>query len=141
MSHTQEHGDYTAGEALLNGLPRGTRVKALAYWFRHFTNGMLTFKVDPETKLYVGRLDKNRDATDFKIDEACELSFADLTNEKNVESATVESIFKMLRNKATNAQNFDGTDVPQVTPEARAVASKLLAFADEAGLIPAKKSA
>ena len=112
LEHTRVHGDYTSMEALLNGLPRGTRVKALAYWFKHFSNGKLT----------------------FKIDEAIATTFADLTNEKSVESVTVESLLKALRNKATNTDYFEGTTIPKVTQEARIAASKLIAFAIEQGM-------
>ncbi len=126
LMHTRDHGDYTAGEALLNGLPRGTRVKALAFWFKHFSNGKLTFKVNDENK-YVGKLDKDRDEGDFKLDDAVGMTFADLTNEKAPTSVTVQSLLSGIKSKATNAElNDDGS--PKVTPEARDVASKILAF-------------
>ena len=134
LEHTRVHGDYTSMEALLNGLPRGTRVKALAYWFKHFSNGKLTFKIDDKSKAWVGNLSKDRDNSDFKIDEAIATTFADLTNEKSVESVTVESLLKALRNKATNTDYFEGTTIPKVTVEARIAASKLIAFAIEQGM-------
>jgi hypothetical protein len=134
LDHTREHGDYTAGEALLNGLPNGQRVKALAFWFRHFSNGKLTFKRDEATKLYVGVLQKARDDADFRIDEACETSFADLTNEQEPKSVTVESMVRNLSRSATNAEMHKDGKTPKVTPEARALASKIVAFVRENGL-------
>jgi len=133
LQHTQQHGDYTAGVTLLNGLPRGTRVKALAYWFKHFSNGKLLFKVDDETKLYVGKLDKDRDESDFKIDDAWATTFADLTNEVEPKSLTVEKLIKTLSRNATNSEMHDDGVTPKVTAEARELASKIVAFVRENG--------
>ena len=133
LEHTRLHGDYTALETLCNGLPRGTRVKALVYWVKHFTNGKLTLKQD-DKKQWVGNLSKDRDDSDFRIDAAIATTFADLTNEKSVESVTVASLIKAMRSKATNADYFEGTTIPKVTPEARAAASKVVAFMIEQGM-------
>lgn len=127
LEHTQKHGDYTAAITLLNGLPRGQRVKALAYWFSKFSNGKLRFSQD-ENKAWVGKLSERSDA-DFDIAGAEAMDFADLTTEKDPESATVKAILKSLASKATNAEMFSGTEVPKVTPAARAFASRLLALA------------
>lgn len=134
LEHTREHGDYTAAETLLNGLPNGQRVKALAFWFRHFSNGKLTFKKDEATKSYVGVLQKAREDADFRMDEACETSFADLTNEQEPKSVTVESMVRNLSRSATNADMHKDGITPKVTPEARALASKIIAFVRDNGL-------
>ena len=131
MEHTRAHGDYTAAEALLNGLPRGTRVKALAFWFKHYSNGKLTFKIDDATKQYVGKLDKQRDDSDFNIAGCIETSFADLTNEQAPVSVTVKSLLAGLKSKATNAEMHSDGITPKVTVEAREVASRILAFVKE----------
>ena len=134
MEHTRVHGDYTAGEALLNGLPKGQRVKALAFWFRHFSNGKLSFKVDDSTKQYVGKLDKQRTDADFNMEGCIATSFADLTNEQAPVSVTVKSLLSGLKSKATNAEMHDDGITPKVTPEARDVASKILQFVRDNGL-------
>ena len=128
MEHTRLHGDYTAAEALLSGLPLGTRVKALAFWFKHFSNGKLTFKIDDTSKLYVGKLDKDRNDADFKMEECIATSFAKLTNEVAPVSVTVKSLLSGLKSKATNAEMHNDGITPKVTPEARDIASKILQF-------------
>jgi hypothetical protein len=133
MVHTVQHGDYTAGEALLNAMPRGLRVKALAFWFKNFSNNKLTFSLAKEGDRqgqWVGKLDKDRTEGDFALEQCAVTSFADLTNEKEPVTVTVESLIKMLRNKAANAElNDDGS--PKVDPRARDVASKLLKFVED----------
>ena len=130
LEHTRLHGDYTAGEQLLNGLPRGTRVKSLAFWFKEMSNGKLAFKID-DSKKYVGDLKKDRNDEDFKMDAAVATTFADLTNEVAPVSVTVKSLLSSLSRKATNAEMFDDGVTPKVTPEARDVASRILAFVKE----------
>lgn len=126
LEHVQIHGDYTNGIALLNGLPKGQRVKALAYWFSHFSNGKLRFELGDEG--WTAKLMKDRADTDFDIPAAEAMHFQDLTSEKDPKSLTVKALIKQLTNKATNAKTFDGTDIPEVEPQARAVASRLLAL-------------
>lgn len=130
LAHTQEHGDYSQALVLLNGLPRGTRVKALAFWFKHFSNGKLSFKVDDESKLFVGTLDKDRSESDFDIESAYETSFADLTTEREPVAKTVEKLLRSIV-KAASA-----TDDKEVTPEARQWASSVVKLVREAGLDP-----
>jgi hypothetical protein len=126
LEHTLQHGDYTNGVALLNGLPRGQRVKALAFWFSHFSNGKLRFELGNDG--WVGKLSKDRADSDFDIQGAEAMHFQDLTSEKDPKSLTVKALIKQLTNKATNAKDFEGTDIPEVEPAARAVASRLLAL-------------
>jgi len=132
LLHTQQHGDYTAAVTLLNGLPRGTRVKALAFWFKHFSSEKLTFSVN-EDKQYVGKLDKDRSESDFKIDEAWQTTFADLTNEVEPKSLTVEKLIKTMTRNAVNTEMHDDGITPKVTPEARELASKIVAFVRDQG--------
>jgi hypothetical protein len=128
LEHTRAHGDYTQGVALLNGLPRGQRVKALAFWFTKFSNGKLVYAIDKTSKQWAGALNKQRVDGDFDVAAAMETSFADLTNEQAPKSATVESILKALEAKATNVKMHDDGITPVVTPAARAFASELVKF-------------
>ena len=127
LEHTRQHGDYTGAERLCNALPRGQRVKALAFWFRHFSNGKLTLAVAKDTKMWVGKLAKDRDFADFDVDSAMETTFADLTSEKDPTTLTLEKFIKGLERTANNDATFDGTSIPKVAPEARAVAATLVA--------------
>src|ERR1700722_18713518 len=70
LDHAREFGDYRGALSLLNALPRGQRVQALATWFRHFSNKKLTFKLDPKSKSWEGDISKDRTDADFNVSEA-----------------------------------------------------------------------
>lgn len=127
LEHTQKHGDYTMGETLLNGLPKGQRVKALAFWFNHFSGGKLRFELGDDG--WKGKLSKDRTEADFDITGAEAMHFQDLTVEKDPKSVTIKAMLKQLASKATNAKDFEGTDIPEVEPSARAFASRILFLA------------
>lgn len=130
LDHARVHGDYTGITRLLDKLPKGQRVKALAYWYGHFSNGRVSLSVDADTKLWRVNKDKfgGRSDVDFDMIEAEKVSFADLTVEKDPKTLSLEKFIASLARTATNAANFDGTDVPKVSPATRALASKLVAF-------------
>lgn len=131
LDHVRAHGDTTGFVALLNALPNGQRVKALAYWAKHFSSNKLVLTFDKKAKSWVAKLSKDRSDLDFKITEAIQTSFADLTEEQEPKSMTVEMLIKRLTTASTNSENFDGTDIPKVEPAARALAAKLVAFVRE----------
>jgi len=131
LAHVRDHSNTTDCVRLMNGLPRGLRVKALGVWFKKFSNGKLVLSQD-DTKSWVCDLKKDRKPEDFDIDGAMEVTYADLTNEKTPVTVTVEALVKMLSRRATDTEtNDDGT--PKVSPEARALASKLVAYVRETG--------
>lgn len=140
LDHVRAHGDTTGVVALCNALPRGQRVKALAFWFKKFSNSKLILTMDKKTKVWSAKLSKQRLDSDFDINGAEAVTFADLTDERDPVSVTIDSIVKALEGKATNSENFEGTETPKVTPEARAFAAKLVAFAREQ-LKPAQQAA
>jgi len=131
LDHTRVHGDYTGAVALLNGLPKGQRVKALAYWFRHFSNGKMVAKINSDTKLWDIELKKDRTDADFRVDEAIEITFADLTAEKDPTTLELDKFLKGLDRTANNTENFDGTNIPKVAAETRAMAARIVAFVRE----------
>jgi hypothetical protein len=139
LDHTRAHGDYTQALVLLNGLPRGTRVKALAFWFKHYSSNKLIFTFAKGE--WTAELKKDRKDSDFNVTEAMGTTFADLTNEKDPVSVTVESILRNLNRNATNTDMHEDGTTPKVSPEARAFASKLVLLAREAGLDPKVKAA
>lgn len=128
LDHVRAHGDTTGFVALLNALPNGQRVKALAYWAKHFSTSKLILQFDKKAKTWAAKLSKDRKDEDFKVTEAMGTTFADLTEEKDPESMTLAKLIKKLESTATNSENFDGTDIPKVAPDARALAAKLVAF-------------
>ncbi len=132
FNHAFVHGDYTLITRLMDVLPNGQRVKALAFWYSHFSNGALTLSVDPETKSWKVNKDRFARRADLvpdvqaATDRCMETTFADLTAEKDPQTLTLERFLKSLKRTATNAENFDGTDIPKVSPQLRAIASKLV---------------
>src|SRR5690606_1452395 len=63
LAHVRDHGDWTPAALLCDALPKGQRVKALVYWFSHFSNGKLKLR---ETELgYRATLAKDRTAADL----------------------------------------------------------------------------
>ena len=130
LVHTRDHGDYTALETVMNGLPNGMRVKAINAWVRNFTSNKLTMKQDAKSKVWSGELRKDRNEEDFLIDDAVETTFADFTTEKEPSTITVKGLIKMLAKRAHDTEtNQDGS--PKVSPEARKLASVLLGVVRE----------
>ena len=126
LAHMQEHGDYTLAVALLNALPNGQRVKGLAAWYKHFTSGKFSPRQDKKAgNAWVGSLNKDRDSTDFLVAEACEVTFADFTQEKDPQQTTVASLIKYLERMADNDDMLPNGE-PKIAAEAKALAMKLL---------------
>lgn len=141
LDHVRAHGDTTGVVALMNALPRGQRVKALAFWFKKFSNSKLILTMDKDSKVWTAKLSKQRLESDYDINGAEAITFADLTDERDPQSTTVEGLLKSLVGKSTNSENFDGTTIPKVTPEARKFAAALVAFARANGYDPKAKPA
>lgn len=127
LAHVRDHGDTTIATNLLNALPKGQRVKALAYWFNHFSNKMLTLTQGKDGN-WNAQLDKKRMESDFRVTEAAAVSFAELTAEKDPgKTFTAEQLIKKLKAWANEDGFFDGTDTPKVSEEARDLAASLVA--------------
>lgn len=134
LDHVRAHGDTRGAVALMNALPKGQRVKALAHWFKAFSTGKLVMKADKATGLWDADLAKKREDGDFNVTGACDVTFADFTIERDPVSVSVDSLIRNMVRTANNTETFDGSDVPKVSPEARAVAAKIVAFLTEAGI-------
>jgi hypothetical protein len=127
LAHMRDHGDTTLATSLLDALPNGQRVKALAHWYEHFANGVAKFKQDKTSGKWICELSKKRASEDFDVAGAELVSFADLTAEKSVgKPFTVEQLVKKLKAWADEDGTFeDGT--PKVEESARDIAAGLLA--------------
>lgn len=126
LAHVRDHGDVRPAMALLNALPNGQRVRGLVAWFRGFSNKKLSIKQD-NAKAWVVEVQSERVPEDFKVDESMATTFADYTVEKDPESVTVESLIRNLSRTANNDEMHADGKTPKVSPEARAVAAKLIA--------------
>jgi hypothetical protein len=133
LDHIRAHGDTTGACALLNALPKGQRVKALAFWFKRFSNSKAIFLFDKAAGVWNCKLSKQRVDSDFTVAEAMATTFADLTEEREPTSVTVESMMRNLIRNATNTDNHDGTEIPKVDAKARELAAFLVKAAREAG--------
>lgn len=139
LDHVRAHGDTTGAAALLNALPRGQRVKALAFWFKKFTNSKLVLSL--KDKEWKANLSKQRMDGDFDVEGAMATSFADLTDEKSPESQTIKSLLAKLVKASTTSENFDGTEVPKVEPAARAWSAQVIKLIRDNGLDPSAPKA
>lgn len=130
LDHARAHGDWTGITRLMDALPNGQRVKALAYWYGYFSNGKVSLSRNKENGAWQVNKDRfaRRADEDFRVDEACETTFADLTVEKDPQSLTLVKFLKSLSRSATNTETFDGTDIEKVSPKVRAFASRLVAL-------------
>lgn len=137
FNHAFVHGDNTLCSRLMDALPNGQRVKALAYWFSHFSNGAITLSRDAETKAWKVNKDRFARRADLVPDvaaateSAMEITFADLTAEKDPQTLTVERWLKSLKRTAVNSDLFPGTDIPKVAPALRELASSVVRLIEE----------
>lgn len=133
LAHIRDHGDYTLAVQLLDALPNGQRVKALAHWYGHFSNSAATFSFDKNGG-WMCKLLKARTPEMFDIDGAFATSFADLVAEKGYTSLNLAQVAKWLQRKANDdGKNPDGT--PRVTEEAREVLAALYRNATDEGFV------
>jgi hypothetical protein len=117
LAHIRDHGDYTLATRLLDALPNGQRVKALAHWYGNFSGGAATFAFDKSAG-WSCKLAKVRTPEMFDLDAAYATSFADLVAEKGYTTLTLAQAVQYLKRKANeDGLNPDGT--PKVSPEAR----------------------
>ena len=127
LAHIRDHGDTRGATQLLNALPNGTRVKALAQWYRHFSDGAMTLRQAPDSKAWECKLAEKRVSEQFDVVAAEATTFADLTVERDPVTLTLDKFIKSLARTANNDDLFDGTTQPKVSPEVRAVAARMLA--------------
>jgi hypothetical protein len=126
LVHMRDHGDYTGALALLNALPKGQRVKALAGWYKHNSSGKFHARIDKDTGEWVGKLEKGRADSDFLIVQAEAKSFAELTVEREPVQITEDTLAKYLERIAANDEMLDNGK-PKVTETAKARARAMLA--------------
>jgi hypothetical protein len=125
LGHIAAHGDYTLAVRLLDALPNGQRVKALAFWFGRFSGNQATFSFDKEQG-WQGNLKKGWVSEAFDLDGAVETTFADLVPEKGYNTLTLDGLRAYFRRQANNDDlNPNGT--PKVDPKVRDLCAALYA--------------
>lgn len=130
LVHIQQHGDTTLAASLLDVLPKGQRIEALAFWYKHFSNGKAVFARDKNSGTWTCKLDKDRMESDFDVAGASLMTFAELTKEAAPgKTFTVEALIKMLKAKADEDGSFENGQ-PKVDEAARDLAADLLASID-----------
>lgn len=129
LAHVRDHGDYTLALSLMEALPNGQRVKALAYWFRHFSNEAMILNLGSEG--WTCKLAKKRTAEQFDIEAAMQTTFADLTAEKDPSTMGVKEVVAFLKRKANDDAKFRGTEKPRVSSQARELLAYLYVQAQE----------
>lgn len=131
LAHIRDHGDTTLAARLLDALANGQRVKALAFWYSHFSNGKAVFTKDKASGEWKCKLNAERAPEDFDIEAADATSFADLTNEKAPETMDLKAFEKLLKRIGDNDALIPGTTQPKVAPEVRALAARCVAVVRE----------
>ena len=130
LVHARDHGDVSLIERLLNGLPNGQRVKALAFWYAHFSGNQLTAK-DVNGKFTVSVV-KGRDQDKFNVEGAAMISFAELTKEsKPGKTFTMEQLVKKLTAWANEEGEFENGE-PKVDDRVRDAAATFLSQIENA---------
>lgn len=123
LVHIRDHGDYTPLVQLLDALPTGQRVKQLAQWANHFTDGAVTLKYDSGAG-WSCKLAKARKPEQFDIEGAYATPYGDLAPEKVGGTMTLKAAIAYLKRKANDdKRNDDGTF--KVSEEARELFSTL----------------
>lgn len=136
LAHIRDHGDYTLAVKLLDALPNGQRVKALAHWYGHFSQSAATFSFD-KSGGWGCKLLKARTPEMFDIDGAYRTSFADLVAEKGYSTMSLKQVVEWLKRKANeDGKNPDGTD--KVAEDARTLLAKLYVEAEQIIKAPPK---
>lgn len=136
LAHIRDHGDYTLTVQLLDALPNGQRVKALAHWFGHFSNGAATFSYDKNGG-WGCKLMKARTPEMFDVEGAFKTSFADLVEEKGYSTLDIKGVIAYLKRKANDdGKNPDGTE--KVAEDARTLLAQLFVQAEQISKAPPK---
>lgn len=130
LDHIREHGNTTLATRLLTVLPNGQRVKALAAWFSAMSSKKAKFVFDKNSKLWVCNLEKARTDEDFKMQDAMETSFADLTEEREPKAMTLDQFIKSLQRTADNDEVMPNGE-PKVPETVRNLAASLAKEARE----------
>lgn len=122
LSHTFEHGDFRSVTKLLNALPNGQRVQALAVWFAHFSNNALA--INKTSGAFSVVLDSSKLGDEMQrlemLEQAMEQDYGSFTKESKPTAMTLEKMIKWLESKAVANED-------DVEPAAKAVAAKLVA--------------
>jgi hypothetical protein len=122
LAHTFESGDYRSVTRLLNALPNGQRVQALAVWFGAMSDNVLEIKKANgafSVSLAAGWKDKIGDRAEQLLEVAMEQDYGSFTKESKPTAMTLEKMIKWLESKATASDD-------DVEPAAKVVAAKLV---------------
>ena len=123
LAHIRDHGDPRLALRLIEAMPNGQRVKALAYWYGHFSGHGVSFAFD-KANGWTAKMAKKWSAETFDVEGAYETSFADLTAEKGYSTMTVQQLVTMLQRKA-DEDGLHPNGAPKVEPAARELALNL----------------
>lgn len=105
VMHAKEHGDTTFIAKMINDMPNGSRVEAMAEWVKaHFPIEGRTDKNDKGEKLknihgrakLVFKLKKDRKPDDWKMEKAWDTPFYDFTKPKVEAVFDVDSLVMVL---------------------------------------------
>jgi hypothetical protein len=122
LDHCREHGDYRGAVGLLNALPKGQRVQAVAAWFREFSSGKLalTLKDGAWGAQLRGEI-ATREA-DFRVAESMLTTYADFTKEVAPKALTMAKFLASIERVANDTSTLPNgaRKVPEAVAEVAA---------------------
>lgn len=125
LAHVRDHNDWTPAADLCAALPNGQRVKALAFWFNHFSSGKFRLSLGKDG--WKGSLAKDRERADFRVEESAETTFGDLTAERDPAIKTTKALIDGLQ-RAGKRDEINEKGQRVTTGAAKALAKAMAAF-------------
>lgn len=94
LLHAKQHGDVSLMAKLVTVMPKSSRQLALIEWVNTFSP--IVLRRNPKTKMFEGKLVKGYTDANFKIDEANNTAFYDLTSEREPTQYTSDTFIRRL---------------------------------------------
>ena len=126
LDHAREHGDFRGCVAVLNALPKGTRSEALAAWYRNFSTNKLKLKREKDGT-WGGEIAKDRTDSDFLVEAADEVTFADFTKEVAPKALTMAKFLGQIEKVANDTSTLPN-GARKVPSEVAALAASMVAM-------------
>ncbi len=104
LDHAREFGDVRGIASFLNALPKSQRVQAVAAWFRKFSNNVVKLKLSEGAWSAEIRKDRAKDGSDFKMADADETIYADLTTEIAPKALTMAKFLASIERVANSTE-------------------------------------
>lgn len=113
LEHARDHGDVTLATKLVDAMPKSSRRKALIAWFTN--HGPMRYSAKNEQFT----LKKQRQPSDFLVDEANTVPFWEFTKERTPAKYDLEKAINGFVRSLRKAREQGNLDVSRDTVESR----------------------